>query len=111
MTRSGGKPGFLIIICQPSQGGEGKRHITSGIGDGEVGEVGKQSVVRPCRPRSVGILSLLRQASYRGSRQALHPGQNGLEFTVLFGGGLIERGGLRAELNPFSSLAGELLYN
>src|ERR1019366_1912603 len=31
-------PGFLIIICQPSQGGEGKRHITSGIGDGEVVE-------------------------------------------------------------------------
>src|SRR5665647_2506007 len=49
---------ILIIICQPSQGGEGKRHITSGIGDGEVVEVGKQSVVRPCRPRSVGILSL-----------------------------------------------------
>src|ERR1035437_1679376 len=34
-----------------------------------------------------------------GSRQTLHPGQSGLEFAVLFGGGLIERRGLGAELD------------
>src|ERR1039458_9212581 len=50
-------------------------------------------------PTSVRILCSLRQASYSGSREALHPGQHGLEFAVLFGGGLIERGGLRAELH------------
>jgi hypothetical protein len=59
----------------------------------------KQSVQRPCRPGSIDILSLLGQTGECGSRQPLHPGQNGLELAILFRGGQIQWGGLRAELH------------
>jgi hypothetical protein len=50
-------------ICRASQGGEGKRQITSGIGGDEVHGREKQSVPRPfLAPGSVGILRLLGQA-------------------------------------------------
>src|ERR1035438_9785134 len=51
------------------------------------------------RPRSVGSLCLLRQLGQGSSRRALDRGQNGLEFTVLSGGGLIERRCLGAEFD------------
>ena len=59
----------------------------------------EQSVVATVAADSVGIGSLLGQVTYSGSRQTFHSGQSGLEFAVLFDGGLIERRGLRAELH------------
>jgi hypothetical protein len=50
-------------ICRAFPGPGGRRQITNGIGDEEVPALGKQSVLRPCRPGSIGFLSLLGQTS------------------------------------------------
>src|ERR1017187_2199266 len=84
-----------------SKGGESKCLIAGGIGLWRQPGGGKTVCgAAKWAFRGLGdMFWLLRQAGYGGARQALHPRQSRLEFAVLFGGGLIERGGLRAGLD------------
>jgi hypothetical protein len=58
--------------------------------------------------RSVGLLGLLGQVGKGGSRQTFQASEDGLEFAVLLGGGVVEGRGLGAEFHV-DGFAGNLI--